>query len=523
MNRRYAMTRALLISWVVWAGCAGGETEPALGVAVSASEPVDDNWVPEQGTHILGGDPDGHTETGPAGRSVPDNPYLRVGATPTFRTGFQLSVTPAEMGAHLVAAAGTEVHAGIDAWFIGLVMTEVSSGARIRVTGVDLVKVGDVGILGVQTLAPTTLYTLEYRASNGDGTFADAVDYCGGKGGAIALAGGYDRHRQHTAGPTISFACPDGIAWKCNFWGYVAGNDATADGWKYHQACTGMGNANYCKNGLSFTRELTPIQIRDARLDYGSDGGFELVHPDEPPGDPDRFYIEAGWDDHGFPICLSRIRWSSLPPSPCDDVFPDPRYSNPILHRDAAFCDGLSQADLFARGAVLINGSFAMDDTLHRWKDPSSGDEVLTVRGYFIDRDGDGVADPGSVLPFHVYPGANYSQHVGRGAEGVLLRHLPGSLPEGSMRALYSQNLTSGDRYLSDVGGGRADPAFEGFAFRTSSLTTTEGDPIQGLVPLAGCAWPTAGSGGRDSRVAGQPGGTGCAPMGADLGFVPLP
>jgi hypothetical protein len=521
MNSQDPMRRALLISWVVWAGCAGGgETEPALGVVVSADAVDDLNWVPEQGTHILGGDPDAHTDTASPG--IATGPYVRVDTAPAFRTAFQLSVTPADQGANLVATAGTEVHTGDDAWFINLIMTEVSSGARLRITSMKRVEIGDVAVEGVQTLAASTLYALEYRPSNGDGTFGDPVDYCGGTGRAIALAGYYDRHRQHTAGPTISFACPDGIAWKCNFWGYVAGNVDTGDGWKYHQACTGMGNANYCKNGMSFTRELTPIQIRDNKDRYGTDGGPELVHPDEPPGNPDAFFIEGGWDEHGFPLCLSRIRWAGLPPSPCDDDFPDPRYSSLIAHRQAAFCDGMSQADLFARGALLVSGTTQMASELHRWRDPSTHDEVLTVRGYFIDRDGDGVPDPGSVAPFHIFPGANYTEHVGRGAEGLLLRHLPGSLTETAMRALYS-GVLSGDRFLSDAGGGRTDPAFEGFAFRTATSTTTEGDQVQGLLSLGGCVWPAPVGGGRDSRVAGAAGGNGCTPTGTNLGFVPPP
>jgi hypothetical protein len=231
-----------------------------------------------------------------------------------------------------------------------------------------------------------------------------------------------------------------------------------------------MANADYCRSGTPYTREQTPILIRDYSPYYPGPYPSDLGHPSPFPGDPDTFYFEAGWrpGDLG-PVCLSKIRWASLPPDPCPTVLLDPRYSD---DKRAKFCDDMTIADIQSLGALLVNGSKMMDAPLHRWRNPKTGDEVSTIRGFFVDTNGDGRADfPGSTAPF-----TDYTVHVQ--AEGMLLRNLPGTLDPSKMYPLYMQNLGGGDRYLSEVGLGRTTPPFEGYSFLNPTTTLSNGATI---------------------------------------------
>lgn len=509
VNQLNAMRQTLLISCVALAGCVGGHQTDQSEVrsAETSFTPASDlAWEPEQGTHILGSFPD---------QLMVGGNHIRVSTQPAFPPNFRLSVTSAVDGANLVADStdstdSTAQHEGADPWFIGMILA-APDGGQLRITGATLPAATSVPPDEVITKASSTLYSLEYRPLAPDGTYGAPVDYCGGTGGAIALHGGYDKPRTHHSVGAISFACPDGIAYKCNFWGYVAGNVGPGTrGWSHHQACTGMGNANYCGTGQSFTREKTPIQIRDDVPEYGSDGLVDLGHPTVMPGDPDMHYIEAGWDEHGSPICLSKSRWAGLPPNPCPGVLLDPRFSN---NQEARFCDDFTMAELFAeKGAILVNGSKTMDAPLHRWSIPG-GDVVSTIRGYFIDRDGDGNPDPDSTLPF---PG--YTDYLG--TEGMLLRNLPGTLSPDQMKPLYMQNLAGGDRYLSDTGTGKSDPSFEGYSFLEQDTRTNLDRPVPGLLPFSECAWNPLD---HDTRLTETSGASGCTTVKSLSFALPAP
>ena len=348
MKLPYMMRPAPLITCIVLAACVGepGVEQSPEGTALQS---LDMPWEPDQGTHILGSIPDGIPVT--AGPGAGD--YLRVSTTPVSEPDYKLSVSGALGGANLVATFGVLQYRDDHSWFVGLKMS-TSNGGQIKITAVTRVEPIDVQIHGVVTQAASTLYTLKYRPPVGGGQFGAWTDYCKSGVGAIALRGSYSAARMHRDIDTISFGCDDGIVFKCNFWGYVAGNGGpTTRGWRYHQACTGMGNANYCRTGQSFTRELTPVQIRDDVGSYGHDPDPRqpwtdvLGHPAEMPGDPDTFYIEAGWDEFGGPICLSKIRWAGLPPDPCRSVLPDPRFNPPSgdpEHPKGKFCDDWTMA-----------------------------------------------------------------------------------------------------------------------------------------------------------------------------------
>jgi hypothetical protein len=495
------MKTALLISGTVLMGCTGGEPDQHAAQSTAALDDDLPRWVPDQGTHILGSKADDIASPGG---------YVRVAAVPTFFPRFTLSVTPALQGAHLVATTVTVIntitYTGNDPWFNGLILT-ASDGGQIRINSSSEVTAQDLGFEYVASTAASTVYMLDYRPSNGDGTFGPWEDYCDGQGGAIALRGAYNFARDHIDPPVgaISFACSNAISYKCNMWGYGAGNlGPSSTPWQYHQACTAAGNARYCDDGHSFTREETPIRLIDARPNYGiDDPGPRLEHlsRDDWPGGIDNYYIESGWTAEGKPMCLSKLRWVSMPPKPCPGVFEDPRFrrSDDTVY----FCDDFTLADLFAKGAVLVVGSKMMDARIVRWAKSDGSDAVSTIRGFVIDADEDGVPDANSYFPF---PDANhhseYTSYVG--PDGLLLRNLPDSVDPADTTMLYMQNLlNSGDHYISDRPGllGRTGPAFEGYVFSRVDPQTDENHPIDGLRRFTECTRSASGHDDHDTHL----------------------
>jgi hypothetical protein len=195
-------------------------------------------------------------------------------------------------------------------------------------------------------------------------------------------------------------------------------------------------------------------------------------------------------------------------------VLLDPRFTT---NSEAFFCDDFSIDDLFKKKhAILVNGSKAMDMPLQRWKN-ASGDVVSTIRGYFIDRNRDGIPDPDSTFPDLNGTGtSNYRNYIAN--DGMVLRNLPGTLLETQMKPLYMQNFGApGDHYISDIGAGRSDPAFEGYSFLDPVPLTTEGLPVLGVTPLSLCAF----FGGLDTRLVSS---TGCTNFVKSLSYaLPAP
>lgn len=525
------MKNVLAITFVIAAGCADGLPldEPtvtaALGSGFSATassllaSPLAEPTVPadsdldyerDQGIRLLGGFAD----------SLASGPYFRVSATLTNRPGYQLSVAPAgphgSDGTHLVASDGITSYVGADEWFVGLVMVD-DSGRQLKIRKVD--SVDNDGVV-------STSYSLDYRAT----ISAPWIDYCGGADpgadpeadpgadpavdpGAIALAGSYSDQRIHQTGPWISFACKDGVAHKCNRWGYVAGNAGPNDpNWAYHQACTAMANADYCRTGVPFTRQETPILIRDYVQDYASPYPDDIGFPGVFPGNPDTFFFEAAWRPGSLqPICLSRIRWLGMPPSPCPDVLPDPRST-----LGAHFCEDMPLTELPSQGAILVNASRMMDVPLQRWQNPVTGDIAETIMGYHVD------ANKDSVPEYERIPFPGYTKYLG--LDSVVLRNLPRTLDLSKMVKLYNQyDSTTGDRVVATEAllPGHTLGDREGYAYPTSASVPTPGsNQLVPLVPLWLCrnGWdyratitPPAGC-----TIVTPPG----AAAGAPLGYV---
>jgi hypothetical protein len=491
MNTPHAMRHALLILSVVWVSCSGEHESEEIEVqsveVASDTDPSFDaelDWASGQGNYVLGSFPDSLVTAGN---------YISASLVPENRTAFQLSVAGSNRGALLIAdSTSGEHHEGTDTWFNGMTLT-ASNGGRITIRAVATAKPDQVRVEGVVPQPPSTLYALSYSAKLSDGSYAAPVDYCDNRGGAVVFAGVFDRARIHRQAEAISFGCFNGITLKCLFWGYRPGtvaplpppNPVTSAtmGWRYHQSCMGMGEGNYCGNGTSYTRELTPVAIRDNRSNFGSDGLYELTYPETPPGNLDTFYIEGGWDDAGKPICLAQKRWEALGPA-CGAGAQPPR------------CDGMSMDELFAAGALIVDGAATNDAPLRRWQKADGTDTVLTVRGFYRP------ALPG--LPeLIVPPFPGYTKFLG--VHGMLLRTLPGSLPKNLMLPIYMQNFAGGDRYLSDTPG--LQGSFEGYAFRFANIKTADVE-IQNLPAFGECRWsPTD----RDSGVAGFL--DGCTPV----------
>lgn len=455
------MSKSLLLSSFVAAaaaiaGCLDAlppeesEVAAAVGMASPASAaPEVEPWDPEQGRRILGAYAD--ALTAPV--------YFRVAAAPIGRAGFQLSVNEpgpdGSGGTHLVARSGSTTRAGADPWFIGMELGD-GAGRRLRITSVaPLVASG----------ATSTLYFLEYRA----GSNAPWIDYCAGAGGAIALAGFYDHDRIHRPGAWISFACADSAGHKCVRWGYHPGAGGPGvSSWDHHQACTAMANADYCRNGKSYTLEGTPIRIRDFSPASAYPSPVDIVHPDKLPGAPDQFYFEAAWRPGSLtPICLSKLRWAMMAPDACAGALEpihDPRYSTA-----GQFCDDITLETLQSTGGLLVSGSMMMDAELHAWRNPATGDVVTTVRSYVLGTDG-GVA-------WHPFPG--YTEYLG--SNGVILRNPPSSIALGPLIPLYRQRHPgTGDRVVATAVAlpGYTLEEFEGYAF-DSQPTQGESRPLR--------------------------------------------
>jgi hypothetical protein len=456
------MKHTLLLSLVAVAGCVGPGDEldlEAPGEPATSTTTQHIVGESEQGRHILGSFADTLLASGT---------HFRVSVNAAVPAGFRLSVNAAGVGGangtHLIAddgAAPAADHVGADPWFIGMIMSGPGGELRVR----------DVGVIGTTVLS--TVYFLDYRQVT-PGNIGPWVDYCDGAGGAIALAGSYDVRRIHQPGAWISFGCANGVAQKCNGWGYPAGVGGPGDpAWDHHQACTAMANADYCRSGTSYTRELTPILIRDYAPEFVMPPPTDIGHPTPYPGDPDTHYFEAGWRPRDLaPVCLSKLRWASLPPNPCPLVLPDPRYSEDAR---AKFCDDMTISEIRSLGALVVNGSKMMDAPLGRWRNPVTGDVVQTIRGFFIDRDSVTGPDPTSTIP---YPG--YTEYLG--VDSMILRNLPGTLVPADMYTLYMQESpTTHDRAVAhDLIPGHVMGAFEGYAFKDPTK-------VPGLTGLSLC------------------------------------
>ncbi|TMQ16380.1 MAG: hypothetical protein E6J90_21655 [Deltaproteobacteria bacterium] len=410
---------------------------------------------------------DGHALVVPLDGSQTQGKYLLgetldgLGQEPGYHANAVTRATTADGQAVTIAFDGSAAlrsgsHRGTDPFFDGMLLTG-SQGAHLRIKplrgGTDL-----------------ATYRLELR------TPAGWVDQCGG-GEAVPLAGKWQKSGFHEyAADRISFACTGSVAYKCTLWGYLAGSDATAMGWRAHQACTRMARGDYCAAGHSRTREGTPIQIFDV-IGVGPAPPRHFEGVQNWPPDPDRMFFEAAWNDAAHPAsCLSRRRWQGLPIGPlCDhDDLPDPRQDTGVR-----FCEDIEWPAPGSEptGALLFNVSRYTDLALHVWKCGDT-DLVSTVRGFY--------QLPDVIQPF---PNMGTCEHVRN--DGIVLRALRSDLNPDDFWEL-SLFRKAGDAVVART----AEPPpgfvpgivpFEGYAFKAQSgdlvplnlyLNTATGDRV---------------------------------------------
>ncbi len=322
-----------------------------------------------------------------------------------------------------------------------------------------------------------TLYRLQYRA-----TPAGAwTDPCMGAE-AVPLLGTFSTAGLHEdTGGQISFACADGVAFKCFDWGYRPGGIRAAESWQIHQACTRMARADYCATGTPHTHEGTLISIfDDVGINPEPPATFYGLDQWTPP--VDRMYFEAGWRGEAEPaVCLSKLRWQGLPLGGyCPLALPDPR-----VDVNADFCDDLIStcADEHTTGCLasgtktkLFNASRYADLALHVWK--LGDDRVSTIDGYY--------GDPAVTPPLRPYQGQGVYQWVA--ADGLLLRSLPDSVL--STEVIDVELMASGnDRVYLPITAKVLLPAHTSLGWRGKAFIAARG----GTAPLTLYQHPTTG------------------------------
>ncbi|HEX3760134.1 MAG TPA: ADYC domain-containing protein [Kofleriaceae bacterium] len=323
-------------------------------------------------------------------------------------------------------------HRGADPYFNGMIFTG-SEGATMRLTasrgGFDL-----------------ALYRLELK------TPAGWINLCDQDGDEVVpLAGRWQKSGFHEAVPgRLSFACTSAVGFKCTLWGYLAGSDDTALGWRAHQACTRMARGDYCASGHPHTRQGTQIRIYDL-VGVASPPPTRFQGVQDWPPNVGRMFFEAAWSDAAHPAtCLSRLRWQSLPTGTlCDDG----ELRDPRLDTGVRFCEDLTwpAPGSDPTGALLFNESHYTDLSLHVWQ--HGDDLVSTVRGYY--------EMPDVIQPFPAVGGYTHVRN-----DGIILRELRSDLDPADFEELHL-DARPGDFVVAGVSQpppGFSDVGFEGYA-----------------------------------------------------------
>lgn len=118
-----------------------------------------------------------------------------------------------------------------------------------------------------------------------------------GRSDAFFITGRTLPNGRHVAEPgSLSITCSSGVQAKCLRAGYWPWDDSrgAGEGLKLFQACTRMFRADYCGDGVAWTRDGMAIDFFDA---YGI----------EKPEDPATMPFEAAWGEDGA-VCVHHTR-----------------------------------------------------------------------------------------------------------------------------------------------------------------------------------------------------------------------
>jgi hypothetical protein len=160
----------------------------------------------------------------------------------------------------------------------------------------------------------------------------------GGVAMAFPLRGSWTSDGRHLQDNSFSVTCTAGAIGKCIRYGYKPWSTGPHGEplWDYHQACTRMVRADYCGDGISWTRDGMPIDVYD-RL------GIQI------PDRSQNMQFEAAWGPDGA-VCVSHPR--VLEKTSLDQLMKRcPKHVAPIACTDAA----TAQRD----DVLLSNESFA--------------------------------------------------------------------------------------------------------------------------------------------------------------------
>jgi hypothetical protein len=327
----------------------------------------------------------------------------------------------------------------------GLAIASGSLQGKELKTGTNNVS---VRFLGVGSDGTRDTYTLQYRTAT-DPTWRL---YCPPGEQATALRGEWKASAFRVAADRVTFGCTNSAMRKCITWNYVPphkidpNNPATTIAWRAHQACTRMARADICGTGEPGTRKETPIVIRDYLAGYHPPpqsmpgdplptGVYPIEHAATYPAPPDFHFYESAWtwkEDQGA-ICLERDRWASVGPLTC------PNLKNPFLDKSGLFCSELehmadNSREIIDRGGILLNASKTQDRKIYLWRNPTTGDTVSTIRGFWRE-------DHGDPIPFQ-----GYTEYVAE--DGILLRNPPYSLTYADVTPVFSALAGPNDRAL---------------------------------------------------------------------------
>jgi len=196
------------------------------------------------------------------------------------------------------------------------------------------------GVLSSGKTIELTIASFE-RSSNGLAHYAithEGENICAdGDDNGMFVPGMWDesgaRHDRVSANGSeiaVSYSCARGVIAKCVSWGYAP----WTVGADLHQSCTRMTRADYCGNGVSFTKDDTLIDVFDAR-------GIQV-----PTAGDASIAFEAGWGPNGA-VCASRTRYTASTPAGESKL--------PSCWASLPKCASFEEAK--AAGATIGNGS----------------------------------------------------------------------------------------------------------------------------------------------------------------------
>jgi hypothetical protein len=184
---------------------------------------------------------------------------------------------------------------------LGVHLRDAESGAPVRFSEGRLIDAGGAALEDATLLATTELgedlrLQVHLHGIEGDvplhEVLVEGQPVCDGLG--LFVEGSYGPAGEHLDVEGVTLACTDGVIAKCAFWGYAP----WIVGEPLHQACTRMARADYCGDGMPWTRNGTFIDVTDPQGIQALAGGPEMS-------------FEAGWDEHGA-VCVSAPRYDVL-------------------------------------------------------------------------------------------------------------------------------------------------------------------------------------------------------------------